>query len=89
MVVTSLIDLADLSTLLAENPDVKDAPDALPLPPSNSSEPSTAVEFDNVIFNYPSQEKGTGLKGLSFKMKKGTTTAIVGPTGAGKLGHGR
>lgn len=38
MVVTSLIDLTDLSTLLAESPDVKDAPDALPLPPSNASE---------------------------------------------------
>jgi ATP-binding cassette subfamily B protein len=42
------------------------------------------VEFDNVVFHYPSQSDKSGLKGLSFKLKKGTTTAVVGPTGAGK-----
>ena len=30
------------------------------------------------------QGEGQGLKGVSFKMKRGTTTAIVGTTGAGK-----
>jgi ABC-type multidrug transport system fused ATPase/permease subunit len=69
---------------LAEDPDIVDAPDAIPLPTSNSDDPDTAVEFDNVYFHYPTQPSNKGLKGLSFKMKRGTTTAIVGPTGAGK-----
>jgi len=84
MVVMSLIDLADLSTLLAENPDIADAVDAVTLPKSHPSDPSNMIEFDKVVFRYPSQQEGAGLKGISFKMKKGTTTAIVGPTGSGK-----
>lgn len=83
-VIMALIDLTHLSELLAESPDVVDAPDALPLPSSNASDPTIAVEFDKVFFHYPTQSETSGLHGLSFKMKKGTTTAIVGPTGAGK-----
>jgi len=83
-VVMAIIDLSNLSELLAENPDVVDASDALTLPRSNEKDPDVAVEFDNVFFHYPSQPSNKGLKGLSFKMKRGTTTAIVGPTGAGK-----
>jgi len=37
-----------------------------------------------MFVHYPTQSNTKGLKGLSFKMKRGTTTAIVGPTGAGK-----
>ena len=77
MVVMSLIDLADLSTLLAENPDVTDSSDAISLPKSNTSNPSDTVEFENVVFRYPSQHEGAGLKGISFKMKKGTTTGKI------------
>jgi ABC-type transport system involved in Fe-S cluster assembly fused permease/ATPase subunit len=83
-VVMAIIDLSNLSELLAENPDVVDAPDAFTLPRSNEKDPDVAVEFDNVFFHYPTQPSNKGLKGLSFKMKRGTTTAIVGPTGAGK-----
>lgn len=83
-VVMAIIDLTNLSELLAEEPDIKDAPDAILLPSSNKDEPETAVEFDNVYFHYPTQPSNKGLKGLSFKMKRGTTTAIVGSTGAGK-----
>ena len=36
------------------------------------------------MFHYPSQSDKGGLKGVSFKMKKGTLTAVVGPTCAGK-----
>lgn len=46
-----------------------------------------AVEFDNVFFHYPTQPGSNGLRGLSFKMKRGTTTAVVGPTGAGKVSY--
>jgi ABC-type transport system involved in Fe-S cluster assembly fused permease/ATPase subunit len=83
-VVMAVIDLSNLSELLAESPDVTDAPDAVALPPTNLKDPDIAVEFDNVYFHYPSQNSSQGLKGLSFTMKRGTTTAIVGPTGAGK-----
>ena len=80
-VVMAMIDLTNLSELLAEEPDVKDAHDAVLLPSSNKDDPDTVVEFDNVYFHYPSQPSNKGLKGLSFKMKRGTTTAIVGATG--------
>ena len=83
-IVMALVDLRNLSELLAEDPDLVDAPGAIDLPPVNKDDPDVAVEFDNVIFKYPSQTEGQGLTGVSFKMKKGTTTAIVGSTGAGK-----
>jgi ABC-type multidrug transport system fused ATPase/permease subunit len=83
-VVMAIIDLTNLSELLAESPDVTDTEDALMLPTENVDEPDVAVEFDNVFFHYPTQPSNKGLKGVSFKMKRGTTTAIVGPTGAGK-----
>jgi len=83
VIVMAMIDLTNLSELLAENPDVVDAADAIELPTKNAKDPDIAVEFDNVIFNYPSQNKTKGLHSLSFKMKRGTTTAIVGSTGAG------
>ena len=83
-VVMALVDLRNLSELLAEDPDLVDADDAIELPRSNVTDPDVAVEFDNVIFRYPSQGDHQGLKGVSFKMKKGTTTAVVGTTGAGK-----
>jgi ABC-type transport system involved in Fe-S cluster assembly fused permease/ATPase subunit len=84
MVVMAMVDLRNLSELLAESPDVTDAADAIQMPSENSIDPDIAVEFDNVVFHYPSQSDSNGLKGISFKMKRGTTTAIVGSTGAGK-----
>ena len=84
MIVTSLVDLANLSEILAEKPDIVDIPNALDLPAKNADDPDTVVEFDNVTFHYPTQPDTKGLKGLSFTMKKGTVTAIVGPTGEGK-----
>jgi len=83
-VVMAMVDLRNLSELLAEEPDLADATDAIELPRINDKESDIAVEFDNVIFRYPSQADGQGLTGVSFKMKRGTTTAIVGTTGAGK-----
>jgi ATP-binding cassette, subfamily B, heavy metal transporter len=80
----AVIDLGNMSELLAESPDVVDAPDAIELPTKNLANPDVAVEFDNVFFHYSTQPVERGLKGLSFTMKPGTTTAIVGSTGAGK-----
>lgn len=42
------------------------------------------VEFKDVDFHYPSQPEEKGLKKVSFTMPAGSTTAIVGGTGAGK-----
>lgn len=81
----AIVDLTNLSELLAETPDVSDAPDAMVLPLQNEDEKDVVVEFDNVNFHYPTQPDTKGLKGLSFKMKRGTVTAIVGPTGEGML----
>lgn len=83
-IVMAMVDLRNLSELLAEEPDLQDAPDATILPEKNASDADVAVEFDNVSFRYPTQGDGQGLSGVSFKMMRGTTTAIVGQTGAGK-----
>jgi len=83
-IVMAIVDLTNLSQLLAQDPDIKDTPDAVILPQTNEQDDDIAVEFDNVYFHYPTQPAAKGLKGVSFKMRRGTTTAIVGPTGAGK-----
>ena len=41
------------------------------------------LEFENVTFHYPGAEEPV-LSDISFKAKKGETTAIIGGTGAGK-----
>ena len=41
------------------------------------------IEFKQVDFRYPKADKSI-LKDLSFKVKKGETLAIIGPTGSGK-----
>lgn len=41
------------------------------------------IEFKNIIFQYPSNDKPT-IKGFSAIAKPGQKVAIVGPTGAGK-----
>ena len=74
---------------MVEKPDIVDARDAIILPTKNVDDPDVVVEFDNVTFHYPTQPDTKGLKGLSFKMKKGTVTAIVGPTGEGKANDPR
>ncbi|MBR4059853.1 MAG: ABC transporter ATP-binding protein [Lachnospiraceae bacterium] len=56
---------------------VKDAPDAVPMPPIYGK-----VEFENVSFSY--EEGHKILKEVNFIAEKGVTYAIVGPTGAGK-----
>ena len=42
------------------------------------------LEFQNVVFAYPSRKEITVLKGLSFEARSGEKVAIVGPSGAGK-----
>jgi len=49
----------------------------LPFPAENHN-----ISFRNVCFSY--SEKSPVVKKLSFELPKGSTTALVGPTGAGK-----
>jgi ATP-binding cassette subfamily B multidrug efflux pump len=58
--------------------EVQDAPDAIPLPPI-----SCRVEFDDVRFRYPGDEREI-LRGISFVAEPGQTVAILGTTGSGK-----
>ncbi len=58
-------------------PEVQDAPDALPL-----EEIRGHVRFDNVKFGY---ERGIPIiKNMTLEARAGQTIALVGPTGAGK-----
>jgi ATP-binding cassette, subfamily B, multidrug efflux pump len=58
--------------------EVQDAPEATPLPPI-----SCRVEFDDVHFRYPGDEREI-LCGVSFAAEPGQTVAILGTTGSGK-----
>ena len=44
---------------------------------------NASVEFRGVYFHYPEQPAEKGLKDVSFRVAAGTTTAVVGHTGAG------
>jgi ABC-type multidrug transport system fused ATPase/permease subunit len=57
-------------------PDIQDNRNAIDL-----KGPIETIEFDNVWFRY---EDDWILKGVSFKIEKGQSFAIVGPTGSGK-----
>ena len=81
-VIQAFIDMHNLSELLLLSPDVKDAPHAPPLRLTDARR-GAHVEFRMVDFSYPTQQS-RGLRQLSFATPPGTTTAIVGPTGAGK-----
>ena len=63
--------------ILDIEPDVANAPDAIPLP-SGASE----IRFDRVAFAYQSDR--SVLHDASFTARIGEITAIVGPTGSGK-----
>jgi ATP-binding cassette, subfamily B, multidrug efflux pump len=69
---------ARLEAVLRTEPSIRD--------PEQPVEPATvtgAVEFRDVTFGYPGGEKPV-LHGLSFQLRPGATTAIIGGTGSGK-----
>jgi ATP-binding cassette subfamily B protein len=42
------------------------------------------IAFENVSFSYPSRPQESAIHALNFKVARGETVAIVGPSGAGK-----
>ncbi len=63
--------------ILDTEPNIRSAPDAVPLKGLRSS-----IEYRNVSFSYPGVE--TVLSGLTLTIRKGEVVAIVGPSGSGK-----
>ncbi|KAF8054164.1 mitochondrial half-size ABC transporter [Lyophyllum atratum] len=73
----SLVDTEKLLALLNEPTEVNDKPNAPDLIVNDGE-----IEFDNVNFSYDGRT--TALHGVSFKVPKGSSVALVGESGAGK-----
>ena len=73
----SLTDMEAMFHLLEVNAEVKDDPEALPLPAGPGE-----VTFDRVTFSY--DQRRTILHDISFTVPAGHRVAIVGSSGAGK-----
>jgi ABC-type transport system involved in Fe-S cluster assembly fused permease/ATPase subunit len=72
-----LTDIEEMFKLLDQTPEIVDKPDA---PELKITGP--VIRFEDVKFYYDPDR--AILKGISFEVPAGKTTAIVGPTGAGK-----
>lgn len=75
--VTNMAGAERIFEILDIEPDIKDRPDAKPLPEIKGD-----VSFRNVTFGY--DEGQTVLNNVSFDVSAGQTIALVGSTGAGK-----
>lgn len=73
----ALVDMEKMFMLIAKNPEIKDQNDAKDLDVSEGE-----ISFENVSFHY--NEDRNILNNVSFTVKGGTTTAVVGSSGAGK-----
>jgi ATP-binding cassette subfamily B protein len=74
---SSLIDMEKMFSLLQENREVQDKPNALPLKIS-----AGAVRFEQVAFSYEADRQI--LSEVSFDIPPGHIVAVVGASGAGK-----
>ncbi|MEM8729424.1 MAG: ABC transporter ATP-binding protein/permease, partial [Pseudomonadota bacterium] len=78
----ALVDMGQMFTLLDEEEEITDKPDALDLVIDQGR-----IELDAVRFSYETTREI--LKGVSFAVEGGQTVAIVGATGSGKSTVGR
>ncbi|KAF9549806.1 ATP-binding cassette sub- B member 6, mitochondrial [Mortierella hygrophila] len=74
---STLASVDEMMAVLKLEPTVNDVPDAPQLVISGGE-----IEFENVSFQYSPDKRG--LSNISFKVQKGQTVGIVGPTGSGK-----
>ena len=71
-----------INQLFREQPAITTPPSPTALPPAKASR---AVEFREVWFSYPgARDRGWVLQDISFRVERGASLAIVGPTGSGK-----
>ena len=76
----AFIDMEQMINLRAIQPDIVDAPDAVDLPPASAK--GAELVFEHVEFQHTA--RSVGLAQVDFRVAPGTTTALVGPSGAGK-----
>ncbi len=80
MIRQAFIDMEQVVELRSQLPEISDAPHARDLPPAAHG--GADLVFDHV--GYRHSARSTGLSDVSFETPRGTTTALVGPSGAGK-----
>jgi ABC-type transport system involved in Fe-S cluster assembly fused permease/ATPase subunit len=76
----AFIDMEQMINLRAIKPEITDAPDARDLPPASGK--GAELVFEHVGFQHTA--RSVGLRDVDFRIEPGTTTALVGPSGAGK-----
>ncbi len=64
--------------ILDQAPEIRDHPEALPLPPFSGS-----IDFERVAFSYPGNRQPV-LNGIDLRIQKAEIVALVGASGAGK-----
>ncbi|BGP56717.1 ATP-binding cassette-type vacuolar membrane transporter Hmt1 [Rhodotorula sphaerocarpa] len=79
-VMNNAVDTEQLIELLNEEKEIQDRPNPIELKIDPSS--GAAIEFKDVEFSYDG--KIPVLKGVSFKVDRGQSVALVGPSGGGK-----
>ncbi len=80
MIRQAFIDMEQMVELRDQLPDIRDAPNARDLPPAAHG--GADLVFDHVSHRHSA--RSVGLSDVSFHTPPGTTTALVGPSGAGK-----
>jgi ATP-binding cassette, subfamily B, heavy metal transporter len=80
MIRQAFIDMEQMLALRAILPDITDGPNAHDLPPASGQ--GADLVFDQVTYRHDA--RSVGLADVSFRTPPGTTTALVGPSGAGK-----
>jgi ABC-type transport system involved in Fe-S cluster assembly fused permease/ATPase subunit len=76
----AFIDMEQMIGLRDVAAEISDAPDAKDLPPASGQ--GASIAFEHVGFQHDA--RSVGLRDVSFETPPGTTTALVGPSGAGK-----